>query len=298
MKYAKLGNSDLNVSQISFGCMSLGADHSENEQLIHRAIELGINTFDTADLYAKGFNEETLGAALKGKREKVIIATKVGNQWRKDGSGWDWNPRKAYIKKAVHESLDRLQTDYIDLYQLHGGTIDDPIDEAIEAFEELKSGGYIRAYGISSIRPNVIREWAKKSNMVSVMMQYSLLDKRAEENCLDFLKDQGIGVIVRGALAKGLLAGKPPTAYLNHSNENVQNIQNLLASMEDENRKMRDLALQYVLSNPAVSTIASGIRTMNQLEENASIFNLPFIEPNKFRVLQSDIESFQYEVHR
>src|ERR1035437_7075729 len=81
----------------------------------------GINYFDTADLYDKGLNEINIGNALKAKRDQIIIATKVGNQWRSDGTGWDWNPRKDYILKAVEQSLQRLQTNYIDLYQLHGG---------------------------------------------------------------------------------------------------------------------------------------------------------------------------------
>ena len=145
--------------------MSLGENDEANSRLLNEAFDKGINFFDTADLYQKGFNETTVGKALKEKRKEVIIATKVGNQWREDGSGWDWNPNKAYIFSAVEKSLQRLQSDYIDLYQLHGGTIDDPIDETIEAFELLKQQGKIRYYGISSIRPNVIREWIKRSNI-------------------------------------------------------------------------------------------------------------------------------------
>ena len=99
-----------------------------------------------------------------------------------------------------------MQTDYLDLYQLHGGTLDDDIDGIIETFEDLKAQGLIRAYGISSIRPNVIREWVKKSNMASVMMQYSLLDRRPEETVLDLLGQNGVGVIVRGPVAKGILS--------------------------------------------------------------------------------------------
>src|SRR5699024_6403991 len=92
-----------------------------------------------------------------------------------------WDPSKKHIKTAVKQSLQRLHTDYIDLYQLHGGTIDDPIDETIEAFEELKTEGLIREYGISSIRPNVIKQYIEKSSIRSVMMQYNLLDRRPEE---------------------------------------------------------------------------------------------------------------------
>src|SRR5689334_9683739 len=97
MNYKQLGSSDLFISEISFGCMSLGDDHAQNKKLLHKALDSGINYFDTADLYQKGFNEASVGKAFAGKREKVIIATKVGNQWRQDGSGWDWNPRKEYI---------------------------------------------------------------------------------------------------------------------------------------------------------------------------------------------------------
>ena len=168
------------ISELSFGCMSLQGTDAENARLIHKAIDGGINYFDTADLYQGGANETTVGKALIGKRSEVYIATKVGNELRADGSGWDWNPRKSYILKAVDQSLSRLQTDYIDLYQLHGGTIEDPIDEVIEAFEQLKEQGKIRAYGISSIRPNVIREYVDRAQIVSNMMQYSLLDRRPE----------------------------------------------------------------------------------------------------------------------
>ena len=171
MQYRPLGKSGLAVSEISFGGMSLGEDERQNALLLNKAFDKGINLFDTADLYQQGRNEASIGKALREKRKEVIIATKVGNQWRADGSGWDWNPRKAYILASVHESLARLQTDYIDLYQLHGGTLDDPIDETIEAFEQLQQEGKIRYYGISSIRPNVIREYVQRSHMVSVMMQ-------------------------------------------------------------------------------------------------------------------------------
>jgi aryl-alcohol dehydrogenase-like predicted oxidoreductase len=164
-------------------------------------VDLGINYFDTADIYDQGENEITVGRALRDSRSKLFIATKVGNQPRPDGTGWDWNPHKEHILGAAEASLKRLQTDYIDLYQLHGGTLDDPIDETIEAFELLKEQGKIRAYGISSIRPNVIREYVARSNMVSVMMQYSLLDRRPEESCLELLREIGIGVLVRGAVA-------------------------------------------------------------------------------------------------
>ncbi len=121
MQYQTPGKSTLNISRIGFGCMSLKPDQKDFNNIIAAAMDNGINYFDTADLYDKGLNETMLGKAFKGKRDKVVIATKAGNQWRADGSGWDWNPRKEYILKSADESLKRLQIDCIDLYQSHGG---------------------------------------------------------------------------------------------------------------------------------------------------------------------------------
>ncbi len=293
MKYNRLGTSELEVSEVSFGCMSLGTNHSQNERLLRSAVDSGINFFDTADLYDKGWNEESVGKALKPVRDQVVIATKVGNQWRADGSGWDWNPTTAYIQKAVEESLRRLQTDRIDLYQLHGGTIEDPIDESIEAFELLKEQGKIREYGISSIRPNVIREWIQGSNIVSVMMQYSLLDRRPEELCLNLLHENNISVITRGSLAKGLLIDKPPTAYQGYSAQEVKQLQR--AIQETDNPV--SAALQFVTKHPAVASAVVGIRIEEQLQSVLS--SLDVILSNKeLAELASVLEPTVYEVHR
>src|SRR5687768_422370 len=115
MEYGQLGQSTLKVSRIGFGAMSLGkTDDAEAGKLISGALDKGINYFDTSDLYDKGDNEKLLGRYLSKRRKEVVIATKVGNQWKSDGSGWDWNPRKEYILRAVDQSLARLGTDYID----------------------------------------------------------------------------------------------------------------------------------------------------------------------------------------
>ncbi len=264
MDYRKLGRSDLLASVIGFGCMSLSkTGEKEAKDLIAGALDAGINYFDTADLYDKGANEALVGRALKPVRDKVIIATKVGNEWRADGSGWDWNPRKAYILKAVNDSLRRLQTDYIDLYQLHGGTIDDPADETIEAFEQLVQQGKIRYYGLSSIRPNVIRAYVERSRIVSVMLQYSLLDRRPEEEVLNYLRQHEVSALARGVLAQGLLANKPARDHLGYSREQVLRLQEGLR----EAGFPTGVALQYVLENAAVGAAVIGFRTIQQLGE-------------------------------
>lgn len=298
MKYRQLGKSDLQVSEISFGCMSLGNNQAENNQLLRHALDQGINLFDTADLYEKGENETRVGKACHGIRQKVILATKVGNQWRPDGSGWDWNPTKPYILKAAEESLKRLQTDYIDLYQLHGGTITDPMDETIEAFQVLQQQGKIRYYGISSIRPNVIREYIRRSDIVSVMMQYSLLDRRPEESCLDELVANKISVLARGSLAKGLLVNKPAVSYLNYSPQEVQQAKESIVSLADENKNATAIALRFVLHHPAVAAAVVGIRTQAQMEDCLAMHYSPPPTEAQMQFLRNAVSANVYTEHR
>jgi len=305
MIYHKLGNSDLRISEISFGCMSLGSDGKANVRLLHAAADAGINFFDTADLYARGENEKTVGNAFKGRRDEVVIATKVGNQWRSDGSGWDWNPTKAYLLQAVEESLKRLQTDYIDLYQLHGGTIGDPIDETISAFEELQQQGKIRAYGISSIRPNVIREYVKRSSMVSVMMQYSLLDRRPEETCFGLLEQHGIGVLTRGSLAGGLLIDKAPKSYLQYSAEEVARAADAIKSAAEAGSDpfgspytTTDVALRFALHPALVTSAVVGIRTVEQLRRAVTATTVPVLSEDVVERLKKSLPANQYDNHR
>jgi aryl-alcohol dehydrogenase-like predicted oxidoreductase len=266
MEY-KFFKNGFKVSTVSFGCMSLKPSGTDNDVIIAKAIDNGINLFDTADLYDKGDNEILLGKALKGKRNDVFVSTKVGNKWRPDGSGWEWTPRKEYILTAVDDSLRRLGTDYIDLYLLHGGTIEDPIDEVIEAFERLKESGKIRSYGLSSIRPNVIKEFVKRSDITAVMTQYSLLDRRPEEETLELLRENNIGVLARGVLASGLLAGKPSKPYLGLEQEQVKAIQEGVLQHLPQGYTSGETALRYVVDRKAVTSAVVGIRTEQQLDE-------------------------------
>jgi aryl-alcohol dehydrogenase-like predicted oxidoreductase len=299
MDYQQLGDSSLMISRIGLGCMSLDpAKEEASIRIIHQAIELGINYFDTADLYNQGLNESLAGKAFQSKRKEIILATKVGNQWRADGSGWDWNPRKEYIIAAVEKSLVRLQTDYIDLYQLHGGTIEDPIDETIEAFEVLKQSGKIRYYGISSIRPNVIREYIKRSKIVSVMMQYSLADRRPEETILSLLKENNIGVLIRGALAQGLLVGKTSKDYLGHSAEEIKKAAEAISTYETSDRTATQTALRFVLQHPAVTSALVGVSKIEQLNEVAGTTNSINLLEREMNILRESVSAKKYQEHR
>ncbi|HEX2606703.1 MAG TPA: aldo/keto reductase [Flavisolibacter sp.] len=296
MEYRQLGKTDLQISRIAMGCMSLKPGHPENEMLLKTALDSGINFFDTADLYDKGANEVLLGNAFAGCRSKVILATKVGNQWKEDGSGWDWNPRKAYILKAVEESLRRLRTDYIDLYQLHGGTLEDPTDETIDAFGTLVRQGKIRYYGISSMRPSVIRKWVSASSLSSVMIPYSLLDRRPEETVFPLLQEHNIGVLTRGSLAQGLLIDKPAKPYLNYTTEQVAQLQKAIKRSAPSNEEATQMALQFVLQHASVTATVAGIRTLTQLKAALSTGSITVSEA--LQELGSLLPVNQYEAHR
>jgi aryl-alcohol dehydrogenase-like predicted oxidoreductase len=305
LRQRRLGNSDLLVSEMGLGCMSLGTNGKEATRIIKAALDAGINYFDTADLYDFGRNEEIVGKALKSVRDQVVIATKVGNRWNDSKESWSWDPSGEYIKKAVKDSLKRLGTDYIDLYQLHGGTTEDNIDETIAAFEDLKQEGSIRYYGISSIRPNVIKQYAKKSSIVSVMMQYSLLDRRPEE-WMPLLSEKNITIIARGPLAKGLLSDKmlekasnnvKEQGYLNYS---FAELEGLLPALKDKlsPRYMNEIALQYALSHKNVGAVIPGASSLAQLRENCRALNAAPLSDEEILLLKELTKASIYEAHR
>lgn len=275
MKKRQLGKSDLFVSEIGFGCMSLPTSQQDAEKIIEVALDHGINYFDTADLYNNGENEKIVGNALKNNRQSIILATKVGNRMNESGDGWVWDPSKKWITTAVRESLKRLQTDYIDVYQLHGGTMEDDADEVIDTIESLKKEGLIREYGISSIRPNVINRFLTKSNAVSVMMQYSLLDRRPEE-WLRLLEEHHVSLLSRGTLAKGLLTAEG----LNRANKTGEYLgyakKELLATIEQLqalDTPITAVALHHVLEQNATGSMIIGASSTEQLLETVDAYN-------------------------
>lgn len=254
--------------------MSLPSDQIEADKIIQVALENGINYFDTADLYNKGENEKIVGNALKSNRQDVILATKVGNRLNNSGDGWSWDPTKEWITDAVHASLKRLQTDYIDVYQLHGGTMEDNVDEVIDTMESLQKEGLIREYGISSIRPNVIDRFLRKSNAVSVMMQYSLLDRRPEE-WFSLLEDHQASLFTRGTVAKGLLTADglnraiKTKEYLSYTQKDLVDTIEKLQTLE---APIASIALQFVLQRKVTGSLIIGASNSEQLLESIEAY--------------------------
>ncbi|NIK12369.1 aldo/keto reductase [Alkalibacillus almallahensis] len=307
MQTNRLGQTDLHVSEIGLGCMNLGTDEQNAQAIIKEATQNGINYLDTADLYGFGENEKLVGKAIKGNRDNLIIATKGGNHFEPGQDNWYWDPSKAYLKEAVKNSLLRLGLNDVDLYQLHGGTIEDPIDEVVEAFEELQQEGLIRHIGLSSIRPNVIKAFVNRTNITSVMMQYSMIDRRPEETMLDYLNDHQVSVVVRGALGKGMLTdqglkqweAKGQNGFLDYSEEELKHlIEQVQLTANKHEVSPQALAMSYALEHPAVSSLILGASRPEQVRKNLEAYHNRPTESYIFNNLLPSLKTQIYEQHR
>lgn len=271
MKKRQLGTSNLHISEISLGCMSLPPNPAEAEEVIHAAIDAGINYFDTADLYNKGENEKVVGTALKQHRHNIYLASKVGNRWEEGKEGWGWDTSANYINKAVRDSLQRLQTDYLDLYQLHGGTTEDNWEEIADTFESLKKEGLIREYGISSIRPNVFMPFLQNSDAISNMMQFNIFDERASE-FFDSIQQTGASVVTRRSIAKGMLTNEWRTRLKPFMSYDEADANDVLQKIEQQFGDVHAAALAFNLQYPTVASTVIGARTLTQLKQNLDAY--------------------------
>ncbi|PBB05507.1 MULTISPECIES: aldo/keto reductase [Salimicrobium] len=304
MQKRQIGSSDLHISELGLGCMSIGTEENKAKDIITAALDNGVNYLDTADLYSFGENEKIVGKAVQGKRDQVVIGSKVGNNFDKEKETWEWDPSPQHIKEGLKDSLHRMDLDYIDLYQLHGGTIDDSADEIIDTFEDLKQEGLIREYGISSIRPNVIKQYLEHSSIVSVMMQYSLLDRRPEE-LFPLLDEYNVSVLARGPLAKGMLSGsagevvqsKGKEGFLEYSYEELKLFTEQWSQLAgtEENAK----SFQYILNNRTVASCIFGASTPAQVEENIQAYEKAKpLQEHLYQQMQSISKPLQYKNHR
>jgi aryl-alcohol dehydrogenase-like predicted oxidoreductase len=213
--YRRLGQSDLNVSAIGLGCMSLSgaygaADDSASEALIHHALDLGVNHLDSSDMYGWGHNEEVLGRALKARRDEVVLASKFGQFRREDGAN-GVNGRPEYVRQACDASLKRLGVDVIDLYYQHRGDPTVPIEETIGAMAELVKQGKVRFLGLSEANAATIRRAHKVHPIAAVQTEYSILYRTEAEETRKTTKELGISFVGYAPLGRGLLTGEIKT---------------------------------------------------------------------------------------
>lgn len=293
--------SGIEISELGLGCMSLGTDYKKAQPIIESAIDNGITYFDTADIYDQGVNEEIVGKALKKyqNRDDIVIGTKVGNRLTDDGH-MTWDPSKKHIKESVKGSLKRLGLNHLDLYQLHGGTIDDPLDETISAFDELKQEGYIRAYGISSIRPNVIDYYLKNSQIETLMSQFNLIDNRPE-SLINDVHDKQVKILARGPVFKGLLTSKSVDVIDEKFENGVldytqDELGSAIASIKELESNLTALSFKYLTSHDAMGSIIVGASSVEQLEENVRNYYKE-ISLDQIKSARNRVKDIEYTQH-
>lgn len=316
----QLGNSSVRVSPVIFGAWAIGGwmwgGNDDNEAIgaIHAALDNGVNTIDTAAIYGMGHSEELVARALEGRRrDQVVIATKCGMRWnseegsdpwpQKDNQGKDVTIRKNAKPDSIayecEQSLRRLKTDYIDLYQIHWPDISTPVEDSIAAMAKLQQQGKIRAIGVS----NYDRQWMERATKVapiaSLQPPYSILQRKIERDVLPFCREHHIGVIVYSPLERGLLTGKvgpdrqfaPGDHRANHKFFTVENRKRVLAALEKvkpiadrHGVSYAQLIINWTIHEPGITAALVGARNAEQATHNAKAMNFTLSEQERAEI--------------
>jgi aryl-alcohol dehydrogenase-like predicted oxidoreductase len=290
MEYRKLGNSSFRVSEIGLGGNTFGwrIDEQASMPVIQYALDHGVNYIDTADYYGQGRSEEIVGKAIKSRRHEVILASKFG---RPIGEGPNFRGgSRYYIMRAIDASLKRMQTDYIDLYQMHDPDPETPIEETLRALDDLVKAGKVRYIGASNFAAWQLCEalWTSRGSQlhsfITEQSRYHILDRRIEEELVPLCQAYKVGIIPWAPLAGGFLTGKyhrgekapadwrlstPILIYGNLlTEESYRKLAKLEAFATGRGHTVGELAIAWLLAKPWVSTIIAGARSVEQVKSN------------------------------
>lgn len=295
MEPRRFGQTDLSVSPIGLGCWGISGDwgpvdRAQALRTLQHAFELGVTFFDTADRYGRGQSEKLVGEALASHRHEVVIATKGGMKPNEDGHVLDFRPE--YIESALEQSLKRLGTDYVDLYQLHNPETGHLRDELFVRLERLRDQGKIRYFGVSLNSRMEGLEALDSRSPASLQTIYNLLDQRAAQEVLPWAIAHGAGAIARVPLSSGRLTGKfkraqvfpagdhrrrQPPEWVDEGIAGVERVKFLAHS----GRTLAQAALQFVLAHPAVAVTIPGAKSPQQVEENVAALSAAPLDPEE-----------------
>jgi aryl-alcohol dehydrogenase-like predicted oxidoreductase len=291
MEYRQLGNSGLRVSVIGLGTNQFGGkvDQAGVNTIIGGAQELGINLIDTADSYTQGRSEETLGVALRGRWDKFVLATKVHSKVG-DGPN-DWGASRYHIMNGVEASLRRLQSDHIDLYQIHRFDSTTPMEETLRALDDLVRSGKVRYVGASNFsawqlaQANLLAEWRGYAPFVSIQNHYHMMERDQEREMIPYCNAHNVGILPYFPLAGGFLTGKykrgeaapagsrgeqSPYVQRYMTDANYTKVEKLEAWAQERGHTMSELAHAWLLAQPQVSSVISGATKLEQVQANAA----------------------------
>lgn len=301
-----LGKTNISVAEVGLGLWAVvgsdwgKADDKDSLEAVEKALDMGVNFFDTSDVYGNGHSEELLGRAMKGRREKFVVSTKIG--WRGFNDGHSAYTTVDKLIAGVESNLQRLQTDYLDIIFDHINFQESTMPVFVEGFAKLQKQGKLKGYGLSTSDFEYLKKFNADGGCSVVQIDYSILNRTPEADIFPYCQKENIGLVIRGPLAMGLLAGK----FTKDSRFDEGDFRRNWVEKPDQNKifmedlgkveslkplaagkTLAQLALQFTLANPATSVVIPGAKNPKQVEANVSAGLLPPLSPADLKKLDS-----------